>query len=145
MDSKQRIANALKVATDTLVFEMGPGVSVQAPDVFKRFFPVRKAKIIADINTWPALGEKVYGLFVEAGIPVEKYIIMEKEFHAEWEYIEMVDKELDAVKEKLSDRICLTGFIEEDDLRSVYSHADIFVDDVTFEVPVAVVYQPLRV
>ena len=87
MDSKQRIAKALEVATDTKVFEMGKGVSVMAPEVFKRFFPGRKAKIIADINTWPALGEKVYRLFVEAGIPTEKFIIMEKEFHAEWEYI----------------------------------------------------------
>ena len=95
MDSKQRIAKALEVATDTKVFEMGRGVSMMAPDVFKRFFPGKKAKIIADINTWPALGEKVYHLFVEAGIPTEKFIIMEKEFHAEWEYIEMVDKELD--------------------------------------------------
>ena len=95
MDSKQRIANALKVATDTKVFEMGRGVSSMAPDVFKRLFPGKTAKIIADINTWSALGEKVYALFVEAGIPTEKFIIMEKEFHAEWEYIEMVDKELD--------------------------------------------------
>ena len=85
----------MKVASDTKVFEMGPGASALAPDVFKRFFPGKTAKIIADINTWPALGEKVYGLFVEAGIPVEKFIIMEREFHAEWEYIEMVDKELD--------------------------------------------------
>ena len=83
MDSKQRIANALKVATDTKVFEMGRGVCVMAPDVFKQFFPGRKAKVIADINTWPALGEKVYGLFLDAGIPTEKFIIMEKEFHAE--------------------------------------------------------------
>ena len=95
MDSKQRIANAIKVATDTKVFEMGRGVSEMAPEVFKRYFPGRKAKIIADIHTWPVLGEMVYGLFVEAGIPVEKFIIMEEEFHAEWEYIEMVDKELD--------------------------------------------------
>ena len=95
MDSKQRIANALKVSTDTKLFEMGRGVSSMAPEVFNRFFPGKKAKIIADIHTWPVLGEKVYGLFVEAGIPTEKFIIMEEEFHAEWEYIEMVDKELD--------------------------------------------------
>ena len=95
MDSKQRIANALKVATDTKVFEMGRGVSSLAPEVFKRFFPGKKAKIIADIHTWPVLGEKVHGLFVQAGIPTGKFIIMEEEFHAEWEYIEMVDKELD--------------------------------------------------
>ncbi len=95
MDSKQRIANALKVATDTKLFEMGRGASSLAPEVFKEYFPGRKAKIIADIHTWPALGEKVYGLFVNAGIPTEKFIIMEEEFHAEWEYVEMVDKELD--------------------------------------------------
>ena len=95
MDSKQRIAKALKVATDTKVFEMGRGVSSLAPEIFKKFFPGCKAKIIADIHTWPVLGEKVYGLFKDAGIPVEKFVIMEEEFHAEWDYIEMVDKELD--------------------------------------------------
>lgn len=95
MDSKQRIANALKVASDTKVFEMGSGVSSLAPEIFKSLFPGCKAKVIADINTWPALGEKVFSLFQEAGIPTEKFIIWEKEFHAEWEYIEMVDKELD--------------------------------------------------
>lgn len=95
MDSKQRIAKALKVATDTKVFEMGRGVSSLAPEIFKKFFPGCKAKIIADIHTWPVLGEKVYALFKDAGIPVEKFVIMEEEFHAEWDYIEMVDKELD--------------------------------------------------
>ncbi len=46
---------------------------------------------MADLNTWKALGEKVYGLFVAAGIPTEKYIIENKEFHADWRYVDMVD------------------------------------------------------
>ena len=78
MDSKERIAKALTVATDTKVFEMGCGVSSQAPEEFKKWFAGRKAAVVADLNTWKALGEKVYGQFVEAGIPTEKYIIEDR-------------------------------------------------------------------
>ena len=75
MDAKERIANSLKFATDTKVFEMGKGVSALAPKVFAELFPGRKGVIVADVNTWPALGEKVEALFAAAGNPVEKYII----------------------------------------------------------------------
>jgi len=92
MDSKARIEKALEIATDTKVFEMGRGASEMAPKVFRKYFPGRKAVVVADVNTWPVLGEKVYGLFCADGIPVEKYIIDKKEFHAEWKYVEMVDK-----------------------------------------------------
>ncbi|MBR6305458.1 MAG: iron-containing alcohol dehydrogenase [Bacteroidales bacterium] len=96
MTSKERIAFALSVCTDTRHFEMGRGAAAKAPGVFREFFPGRKALIVADIHTWPALGEKVYGLFIEEGIPTERHIIMEEEFHAEWKYVEMVDALLDA-------------------------------------------------
>lgn len=92
MNSKERIEAALKIATDTKVFEMGRGVSSLAPEIFNQLFKGRKAAVVADVNTWPVLGEKVYGLFVSAGITTEKHIIGEKEFHAEWRYVEMVDK-----------------------------------------------------
>jgi len=95
MDSKERIAAALKVATDTKVFEMAQGILPMVPDVFKKLFPGRKAVVIADINTWPAAGEKVFGYMTAAGIPTEKYIIEKEEFHAEWRYIEMTDAVLD--------------------------------------------------
>ncbi|MCR5599022.1 MAG: glycosyltransferase family 4 protein, partial [Lachnospiraceae bacterium] len=45
----------------------------------------------------------------------------------------MVDKELATVREKLSDRICVTGFIDEADLKAVYSHASVFVDASVYE------------
>ncbi len=96
MTSKERIAYALSISTDTKVFEMGRGASEKAPAVFKQCFPGRKALIVADVHTWPALGEKVFELFREAGIPVEKHIIQEEEFHAEWKYVELVDSLLDA-------------------------------------------------
>ena len=96
MTSKERIAFALSVCTDTKYFEMGRGAAAKAPMVFREFFPGRKALILADVHTWPALGEKVYGLFLEEGIPTERHIILEEEFHAEWKYVEMVDALLDA-------------------------------------------------
>ena len=96
MTSQERIAFALSVATDTRLFEMGRGASAQAPAVFKQFFPGRKALIVADMHTWPALGEKVYQLFQADGIPTGCHIIEEEEFHAEWQYVERVDALLDA-------------------------------------------------
>lgn len=92
MTSEERIAASLSIATDTKVFKMGQGACAEAPQIFKDCFPGRKAALVADINTWPVLGEKVYGLFKEAGIETGKYIIDKKEFHAEWKYVEMVDK-----------------------------------------------------
>ena len=96
MTSQERIAFALSVATDTRLFEMGRGASAQAPAVFKQFFPGRKALIVADVHTWPALGEKVYQVFQADGIPTGCHIIEEEEFHAEWQYVERVDALLDA-------------------------------------------------
>mgnify|MGYP003505951893 CR=1 FL=1 len=70
---EERISKALEIATDTKVFEMGPGASAVAPEVFGNLFPGRKAVVIADVNTWPVLGEKVFKLFRSAGIPVSEY------------------------------------------------------------------------
>ena len=88
---QERIAYALSISTDTQVFEMGRGFASKTPEVFKNCFPGRKAMVVADIHTWPVLGEKVFALLTEAGVTTEKYIIEKEEFHAEWKYIEMVD------------------------------------------------------
>ena len=91
MDSKERIEKALSISTDTKVFEMGQGIYGKASGTFKEFFPGRKAVVVADINTWPVLGERVFEDFKAAGIPVDKYIIEKEEFHADWKYVEMTD------------------------------------------------------
>ena len=96
MSAQERIQKALAIATDTKVFEMGRGAADKAAEVFNDCFPGRKAMIVADIHTWPALGEKVFASFRAAGIPVECDIIQEEEFHAEWSYVERVDALLDA-------------------------------------------------
>ena len=91
MDSKERISKALSISTDTKVFEMGQGAAVRTPDVFKACFPGRKAAIVADVHTWPILGERLCGLFKEAGILTDSYIIDKEVFHADWKYVEMTD------------------------------------------------------
>ena len=91
MESKERIKKALAISTDTKVFEMGQGVYAEASKVFAEYFPGRKAVIVADINTWPVLGEKVYEDFVKSGIQTDRYIIDKEEFHADWKYVEMTD------------------------------------------------------
>lgn len=91
MNSEKRIAKALSISTDTKAFEMGQGVYTQASKLFAQYFPGRKAVIVADINTWPVLGQKVYENFVASGIPTDKYIIEKEEFHADWKYVEMTD------------------------------------------------------
>ena len=88
---QERIAYALSISTDTKVFEMGRGYASMTPEVFKKCFPGRKAMVVADVHTWPALGEKMYAMLAEAGVTTEKYIIDKEEFHAEWKYVEMVD------------------------------------------------------
>ena len=85
----------MSISTDTKLFEMGRGAIAKAPDAFKEFFPGRKALVLADVHTWPAAGEKAYNLLAAAGIPVDKYVIQEEEFHAEWKYVELVDSLLD--------------------------------------------------
>ena len=91
MNSQERIAKALSISTDTKAFEMGEGVSVKTPDVFRKYFPGRKAVIVADIHTWPILGESLFRLFRDAGIDTERYIIDKEVFHADWKYVEMTD------------------------------------------------------
>ncbi len=96
MNREERIKFALSIATDTKEYIMGCGASAQAPEVFKRFFPDKRALIVADVHTWPILGEKVSRLFLDEGIPVTTFIIEEEEFHAEWKYVEQVDAQLTA-------------------------------------------------
>jgi glycerol-1-phosphate dehydrogenase [NAD(P)+] len=95
MTSEQRIAAALKVATDTKAFELGQGILRRTGVLFNEYFPGRKALVVADRNTWKAAGAEVFEALAAAGIPTEKYMFEEAEFHADWDHIEMLDKALD--------------------------------------------------
>ena len=94
MDSKERITKALAVSTDTRAFELGRGNLFKAPGMFKAYFEGRAALVVADVNTYRVAGEEVFRLLSAAGIPTQKYIFQEKEFHADWDHIEELDKAL---------------------------------------------------
>ena len=96
MNSKERIAKALSVASDTRVFEMGEGFVSKVPEVFGSLFPGRMPLVVADINTWRVAGQKVYQLLLEAGFETGVFIIPDREFHAEWKYVMMVEEALKA-------------------------------------------------
>lgn len=96
MTSEERIAAALKVATDTKAFELGQGILGRVPALFNEYFPGRKAVVVADKNTWRVAGSKVFEALSSAGIPTEKYLFQEDEFHADWDHIEELDRVLDS-------------------------------------------------
>ena len=91
LNNDELIQNGLKIATQTKSCIIGRDVLSQVPVEFKKFFGGKKAIIIADDNTWRAAGKKVYNYMVQAGIDTDKYLFPEKEFHAEWQFIERID------------------------------------------------------
>lgn len=94
MTSEERIAKALEIASDTKTFEMGNGIIDRVPEVFKKHFPTRRPIIVADPNTWEVAGSDVAKMFESQSMEYETFIIEEREFHAEWKYVEMVEAAL---------------------------------------------------
>ena len=92
MTTKERIAKALAVATDTKVFVMNSNILSLAPSIFKEQFSDARAIVIADRNTWRVAGEAVFHHLAESGIDTSKHIITKEEFHAEWCYVEEVEE-----------------------------------------------------
>ncbi len=95
MNSKERIAKALEVSTDTKYFELEQNCLHKASEVFNKFFSGRKALVVASYETWGVAGEKVYECLKAAGIPTEKYVFDETLVHALWRDVEVADKALD--------------------------------------------------
>ena len=95
MNNEELIRKGLEIATQTKSYVIGKNVLNQVPEIYKKHFAGKKAIIIADDNTWKAAGETVYNYMVNAGIDTDKFLIPDKEFHAEWKYIEMIDKVLE--------------------------------------------------
>ncbi len=90
-ESELRIKRALELAKDTKVFEMGEGFLARVPAVFSQLFPGRMAMVVADVNTWRVAGAEVYQHLLAAGIETGVFLIPDREFHAEWKYVEMVE------------------------------------------------------
>lgn len=95
MDTQSIIKQVLQVSKKTKALEFGEHILGNVPAVFAKFFPGRKALIIADKITWGVAGETIYNAFVKEGAPVEKLIITDDHFHPDWKYVEMIDAEID--------------------------------------------------
>ena len=100
MSNREKMNKALDMAGQTKAAEISQGALKRTPELFKKFFPGEKAIIITDTNTWKAAGEAAYEIMNADGVDCAKFIIPDKDFHAEWKYIEMIEgvlKEADAI------------------------------------------------
>ena len=96
MNNEELIRKGLEIATQTKSYVIGKNILGQVPEVYNKHFSGKKALVVADDNTWKAAGEEVYNHMIAAGIDTETFLFPDKEFHAEWKYVEMLDEQLKA-------------------------------------------------
>ena len=89
------LEEVLSRASDTKRLRIGDGIISEVADLFKEVFPGQRPVVVADPTTWRVAGEKVQESFINAGLnPDEPHIFTDKGLHAEWKYIEELDKVL---------------------------------------------------
>lgn len=98
MDTQKVIEEALSISVMTKALEFGENILDRVPGLMDKFFPGQKAIVIADMNTWKVAGETVYQELLKAGNQASYFIIPGNRFHAEWKYIEMLDKVIEDEK-----------------------------------------------
>jgi glycerol-1-phosphate dehydrogenase [NAD(P)+] len=82
------LADALAAASETRCLEIGAGVKLITPRVFRQQFGARPAVIIADANTYGAAGQAVADAFRAAGHPMlEPLIFRAPELYAEHRFV----------------------------------------------------------
>lgn len=97
MSQNQQVAKALAAATDTAALEIGIDILDRTASMFREQFPSKRALIVADENTWRAAGAEVAASLRREGVECdEPFIFTDKELHAEWHFVEMLDERLSA-------------------------------------------------
>lgn len=87
------IEQALEKATDTKALTIADGAIADVADVFRRMFPGKRPVVVADSTTWNIAGKTVNDQLIAAGLnPDEPHIFTDPGLHAEWKYIEELDK-----------------------------------------------------
>lgn len=89
------IEYGLRIASETRIIEIGENKLNETGRIYKMLFPGRKAVVIADCNTWRVAGRTVFENLIGEGVDCTSFLIPDEHFHAEWKYVEMVDKVLD--------------------------------------------------
>lgn len=84
-----RIAAALRLATDTRELRLGNGVIAQTADVFRACFGERAALIVADVNTFEAAGRRALDALKRGGVEtLEPFVFDDPHLHAYYEHVE---------------------------------------------------------
>ncbi len=73
------ISQALKTATDTKEFRAGEGIIGEVSELFLKWFPSKRALIVADETTWRVCGARVMAVLAEAGVSLPKPYIFPAE------------------------------------------------------------------
>jgi len=90
-----QVEKALQRADETKALIVGMDVLSQVAELFSSQFPGQKAIVVADTNTWPVAGEKVFQILNEAGIEQEKPFMFDAAgLYGEGKYVEMLDENL---------------------------------------------------
>lgn len=93
----ERIARALRVASDTRELQLGEGVIGRTAEVFQRQFPHATAVVVADRDTLAAAGRQVLDLLRKAGVPTADSVVFEeRDLQAEYQYVERLQARLGA-------------------------------------------------
>lgn len=95
MNTQDVIREALSISVATQALEFGENILDRIPGLFNKFFPGKKAIVVADKITWKVAGEKAFYELAKAGVPATTYIITDDRFHPDWKYVEMIDKVID--------------------------------------------------
>ena len=82
------LAEALSAARDTRCLELGSGVLVRTPEVFRQQFGNKPAQLIADTHTFAAAGQLVLDAFRRAGHPCrEPFVFTDPSLYAELKHV----------------------------------------------------------
>ena len=94
-EMEKRIDRALPPDGMTRLVKIGPGILDQAGRIFRELFPGTPALVTADVNTFPAAGEKALASLKEAGCEVlDPFVYSEKDLHAETSQVDRLRERL---------------------------------------------------
>jgi glycerol-1-phosphate dehydrogenase [NAD(P)+] len=92
-----RVEQALQSARETRALQIGVNILNQVPALFAEQFPLKKAVIVADTNTYRVAGKAVSDCLRSAGITQEEpFVFDDPDLHAEYHYVERLEKALAA-------------------------------------------------
>jgi len=91
------IEKALQKTTDTKDLIIGEGAMARTGEMFAKLFPGKKARVVADVNTYRVAGEQVSKVLREAGLEgAEPFILDDPDLFAEWGFMLQVKESLAA-------------------------------------------------